>query len=126
MAIFTAAFQRVEQLERSETYVRGLLGDAARKNVEQMALGLGENVRDLQYFIGQSPWKTEPVIEIHQRLVAESLGEADGVALIDESGVVKQGTARSVSRRNTVVRWERSPTAKMGSIWAMPAGKATA
>ena len=88
---FTAAFQRVEQLERSETYVRGLLGDAARKNVEQMALGLGENVRDLQYFIGQSPWKTEPVIEVHQRLVAESLGEADGVALIDEFGVVKQG-----------------------------------
>jgi SRSO17 transposase len=81
--------QRVEQLEGSETYVRGLLGDAARKNVEQMALGLGENVRDLQYFIGQSPWKTEPVIEVHQRLVAEILGEADGVALIDESGVVK-------------------------------------
>ena len=88
---FEPAFQRVEQLGRSETYVRGLLGDAARKNVEQMALGLGENVRDLQYFIGQSPWKTEPVIEIHQRLVAETLGEADGVALIDESGVVKQG-----------------------------------
>jgi SRSO17 transposase len=31
------------------------------------------------------------VIAIHQRLVAETLGEADGVALIDESSVVKQG-----------------------------------
>jgi hypothetical protein len=31
------------------------------------------------------------VLEVHQRLVAETLGEADGVALIDESGVVKQG-----------------------------------
>ena len=51
-----------------------------------MALGLGENVRNLQYFVGQSPWKTEPVMEVHQRLVAETLGEADGVALIDESG----------------------------------------
>jgi len=91
MALFTPAFQRVEQLERSETYLRGLLGAAARKNVEQMALELGENVRNLQYFVGQSPWKTEPVIEIHQRLVAETLGEVDGVALIDESGVVKQG-----------------------------------
>ena len=56
-----------------------------------MALGLGENVRNLQYFVGQSPWKTEPVLEVHQRMVAETLGEADGVALIDESGVVKQG-----------------------------------
>lgn len=91
IALFEPAFQRVEQLERSATYLRGLLGDATRKNVEQMALGLGENVRNLQYFVGQSPWKTEPVIEIHQRLVAETLGEADGVALIDESGVVKQG-----------------------------------
>ena len=89
--LFAPAFQRSEQLERSKSYVRGLLGDAARKNVEQMALGLGENVRNLQYFVGQSPWRMEPVIEIHQRLVAETLGEADGVALIDESGVVKQG-----------------------------------
>jgi SRSO17 transposase len=89
--MFEPAFQRVEQLEQSKVYLRGLLGDAVRKNVEQMALGLGENVRNLQYFVGQSPWKTEPVIAIHQRLVAETLGEADGVALIDESGVVKQG-----------------------------------
>ena len=92
ISMFEPAFQRVEQWERSEIYLRGLLGDAARKNVEQMALGLGENVRNLQYFVGQSPWKTEPVIEVHQRLVGEMLGEADGVALIDESGVVKQGT----------------------------------
>ena len=91
IALFAPAFQRPEQLERSGTYVRGLLGDAPRKNIEQIALGLGENVRDLQYFVGQSPWKTGPVIEIHQRLVAETLGEADGVVLIDESGVVKQG-----------------------------------
>jgi SRSO17 transposase len=91
MGMFASAFQRTEQLERSGTYLRGLLGDAARKNVEQMALGLGDNVRNLQYFVGQSPWKTEPVLEVHQRLVAETLGEADGVALIDESGVVKQG-----------------------------------
>jgi SRSO17 transposase len=30
------------------------------------------------------------VIAVHQGLVAETLGEADGVTLIDESGVVKQ------------------------------------
>jgi SRSO17 transposase len=89
--MFEPAFQRAEQLEWSKAYLQGLLGDAMRKNVEQMALGLGEKVRSMQYFIGQSPWKAEPVIALHQKLVAESLGEADGVALIDESGVVKQG-----------------------------------
>ena len=57
----------------------------------RLALSLGEKVRSLQYFVGQSPWATEPVIAIHQRLISETLGEADGVALIDESSVVKQG-----------------------------------
>jgi SRSO17 transposase len=48
-------------------------------------------VRDLQHFIGQSQWPIEPVLAIHQQIIAETLGEEDGVALIDESGVVKQG-----------------------------------
>ena len=89
--MFEPAFQRAEQLERSKAYLRGLLGDTPRKNVERMALDWGDKARSMQHFIGQSPWKPEPVIAIHQRLVAETLGEVDGVALIDESGVVKQG-----------------------------------
>ena len=89
--LFEPAFRRPEQLEWAKVYLNGLLGDAPRKNVERIALELGENVRDLQHFVGQSPWKAEPVITIHQRLVAETLGEDDGVMLIDESGVVKQG-----------------------------------
>ena len=89
--LFEPAFQRVEQMEWSKVYLRGLLGNAQRKNIEQIALELNEKVRSLQHFMGQSRWKAEPVIETHQRLVAESLGEPDGVALIDESGIVKQG-----------------------------------
>jgi SRSO17 transposase len=89
--MFEPAFRRSEQLEWSKNYLLGLLGDASRKNVERIALELGENVRSMQHFIGQSPWEQEPVIAIHQRLVGETLGEVDGVALIDESSVVKQG-----------------------------------
>ena len=89
--MFETAFQRAEQLDWSKAYLRGLLGDTPRKNVERMALDWGDKARSMQHFIGQSPWKPEPVIAIHQRLVAETLGEVDGVALIDESGVVKQG-----------------------------------
>jgi SRSO17 transposase len=89
--LFRLAFLRREQWEYGQTYLSGLLGDAPRKNVERMALEMGENVRNLQHYVGQSPWKKEPVVKIHQRLIAEMLGEADGVGLIDESGVVKQG-----------------------------------
>jgi len=90
---FEGAFRRPEQLDWCGSYLQGLLGEAPRKNVEQMALEQGQTVRSMQHFVGQSPWKGEPVIAIHQRLVGESLGEAEGVCLIDESSVVKQGDA---------------------------------
>jgi SRSO17 transposase len=92
MKLFKPAFQRVEQIQKSLTYLHGLLGNATRKNVEQMALGQKEKVRSLQYYVGQSQWETEPVIAIHQGLIEETLGEVDGVVLIDESSAVKQGT----------------------------------
>lgn len=91
MEMFSPAFQRVEQLRWSKVYLCGLLGKASRKNIEQMALEQGKNVRSMQYFAGQSPWEEESVIAIHQRSVGETLGEEDGVALIDESSAVKQG-----------------------------------
>lgn len=89
--LFEPAFDRQEQWRWSRLYVQGLLGDTPRKTVERMALELGQNVRDMQHFVGQSPWQKEPAVMIHQGLVGQSLGEADGVVLIDESGVVKQG-----------------------------------
>jgi SRSO17 transposase len=92
MKLFKPAFRRMEQIQKSLTYMNGLLGNVARKNVEQMALGMREKVRSLQYFVGQSQWQTEPVMVIHQGLLGETLGEQDGVMLIDESSSVKQGT----------------------------------
>lgn len=92
MKLFQPAFQRVEQVKKSLTYLHGLLGNVTRKNVEQMALEQKEKVRSLQYFVGQSQWETEPVLVIHQGLIGKTLGEEDGVMLIDESSTVKQGT----------------------------------
>ena len=88
---FATGFGRVEQMRQSRTYLQGLLSDLPRKTTEGMALEQGVNVRTLQHFIGQSPWTTAPVLALHQEQVGEALGETDGVMLIDESGVVKQG-----------------------------------
>jgi SRSO17 transposase len=90
-ALFEPAFGRVEQFQRSQVYLKGLLSDLGRKTTERIALEFSENVRDLQHFLGQSPWETTPLVAIHQRQLGALLGEADGVVLIDESGVVKQG-----------------------------------
>ena len=92
-ALFAPAFGRVEQFRRSQVYLKGLLSNLGRKTTERIALEFGENVRDLQHCVGQSPWDTAPLVAIHQRQLGATLGEADGVALIDESGVVKQGGA---------------------------------
>jgi SRSO17 transposase len=90
-ALFAPAFRRPEQHGWAETYLQGLLGDEPRKTIEPIALSLDENVRDLQHFIGQSRWKIAPVVKIHQAVVAQTLGEADGVMMADESGMPKQG-----------------------------------
>ena len=90
---FADAFRRPEQQQWAQVYLRGLLDDQPRKTIERMALTQGVNVRDLQHFIGQSAWAIAPVVARHQQLVAATLGDPDGVVLIDESGVVKQGQA---------------------------------
>jgi len=90
-AHFVPAFARREQAHWADVYLRGLLSSCARKSVEPIALHLGVPIRPLQHFIGQSTWATEPLIAQLQRLVGASLGHDDGVFLIDESGVVKQG-----------------------------------
>ena len=90
-ARFGPAFRRPEQFYWSGIYLNGLLGDEPRKSIEPIALQAGVNVRDLQYFVGQSPWPINPAISIHQQMIDETLGEDDAVAIIDESGVVKQG-----------------------------------
>ena len=67
--LFRPGFVRSEQSEWSQVYVRGLLGNTVRKNIERMALELGVKVRSLQHFMGQSPWPTEPPLTIHQAMV---------------------------------------------------------
>ena len=73
VALLAPGFRRREQFERGELYLKGLLGDTQRKTSERMSLDLHANVRDLQHFIGQSPWQKAPVLDIHQRLLGENV-----------------------------------------------------
>ncbi len=98
-AHFAPLFQRREQRAWAAVYLRGLLtADVPRKNVEALALrllgaeaGADKRVRALQQFIGEGGWDDAAILAAHQRLVDETLGEADGVLIIDGSEVPKQG-----------------------------------
>jgi len=96
---FAPYFYRREQREWAGVYLRGLLtADVPRKNVEAMALrllGVGPHaerqVRALQQFIGEGAWDDDALLVEHQRLVNETLGEEDGVFIIDGSDFPKHG-----------------------------------
>ena len=97
---FEPAFERGDQAAHGWVYLKGLLSDLPRKVTERIALRFGKCVRSLQHFIGQSPWECEGLLKKQQALVVETLGEPDGVILVDESGMVKQGSASvGVSRQ---------------------------
>ena len=98
-ARFAPLFARREQRAWAEVYLRGLLiADVPRKNVEAMALRLlgagpqaARQVRALQQFIGEGAWEDEALLAEHHRFVAETLGELDGVLILDGSDVPKRG-----------------------------------
>jgi len=98
-AHFAPLFARREQRQWADIYLRGLLlADVPRKNVEAMALRLfgggphaARTVRALQQFIGEGAWDDDAILATHQGLVDETLGEADGVLIIDGSDVPKRG-----------------------------------
>jgi SRSO17 transposase len=96
---FAPLLYRREQREWAAVYLRGLLtADVPRKNVEAMALrllGVGPHaereVRALQQFIGEGKWDDDALLTEHQRLVNETLGEEDGVLIVDGSEFPKHG-----------------------------------
>jgi SRSO17 transposase len=89
---FKRTFARLDQHAWAVRYLQGLLDTLPRKSCEPIALALGVSVRGLQAFIAESSWSSLPVLAQHERLVAHSLGDSDdGVFLIDESGMPKQG-----------------------------------
>ena len=98
-AAFAPCFHYQAQRVWSDVYLRGLLvADVPRKNIEAMALrllGAGEaadrQVRALQHFVSEGVWDDAAVLAAHWRLVDQSMGEDDGVLIVDGSDVPKQG-----------------------------------
>lgn len=95
-AIFSPFFKRREQREWAEFYLQGLLSpDMDRKSIEPMVLhimGADENaVRAVQQFIGEGGWEDDGIRKRHRLEVEATLGEADGVILLDGSDFPKQG-----------------------------------
>jgi SRSO17 transposase len=91
MGPFVSTFRRQEPSAHAHTYVRGLLSEVERKNVESIAYRFGQDRLPLQRFIGWAEWDEAPLRQELTRQVAEQLGQADGVLVFDPSAFAKSG-----------------------------------
>jgi SRSO17 transposase len=103
-------------------FVAGLLGGTERKSVEPMALAQGVDRRQLQYFVGVSPWDHQPLLGQLQGEVAAELGDLQGVLVVDGSATPKKGTESVGVARQWCGRLGKVENCRLG-IYRAYAGK---
>jgi SRSO17 transposase len=90
--IFVSWFHRPEPRHWALKYMQGQMLDIERKSIEPMARALdGGDVQAMQQFTSASPWDDAAILRVHQREVATTLGEDDGVLIVDGCDFPKQG-----------------------------------
>jgi len=91
--LFHDCFPRSEPRAHFFDYMVGQFSPLERKSIEPIALRVpGGSVRGLQRFLSEVPWDEEHMRWTYHQLVAEEMGEPDGVLMFDETGFVKKGT----------------------------------
>src|SRR5438128_6007173 len=85
-------FARSEPRAHCFDYMVGQFSKLARKSIEPMALQVeGGTIRGLQRFLSDVRWDEEQMRWNYHQLVADELGEPNGVLMFDETGFVKKG-----------------------------------
>jgi SRSO17 transposase len=90
---FHDCFARSEPRAHFFDYMVGQCSKLERKSIEPMALQVeGGTIRGLQRFISDVRWNEEQMRWNYHQLVADALGDPEGVLMFDETGFVKKGT----------------------------------
>jgi SRSO17 transposase len=92
LARFKSRFRSSAGFVLLAIYIRGLLSDLQRKNVEAIALEFGKPPRTLQRFLESVKWDEQSVRDDCQKIIATEHAHRLAVGCLDESGVVKSGT----------------------------------
>jgi len=91
LGLFADCFRRPAGRLLLAVYVRGLLGNVQRKNVEALALAQGVAPRTLQRFLESIRWDEELLRDRCQQLVAAEHADPEALGVIDETGTTKSG-----------------------------------
>jgi SRSO17 transposase len=91
-AQFADCFSREEPRKNFYHYMAGQMSQLERKSIEPIALNVeSAKVRAMQHFLSDITWEEELILSKYHSILAEDLGDAEGVLIFDESGFVKKG-----------------------------------
>jgi len=98
------SFARSETRKRAQAYVQGLLSPIERKNGWQLAEEAGERTPyAMQYLLDRAVWDVEQLRDVLREYVRETLADATGLLVIDETGFLKK--RRQIGGSATTVQW---------------------
>src|SRR5499426_1962986 len=89
---FHDCFARSEPRAHFFDHMVGQFSKLERKSIEPMALHVeGGTIRGMQRFISDVRWDEAQMLWNYHQLVADAMGDPDGVLMFDETGFVKKG-----------------------------------
>ena len=91
--LFHDCFLRSQQRLLGLGYLRGLVSDVVRKNIEAIALAFGgeKKVRSMQNFLSRYVWDDGKMLQRAQSLLREAIGEREGMWCADSTEFLKKG-----------------------------------
>jgi SRSO17 transposase len=120
-------FARPEVRRRAAGFLRGLLGDVARKTGWQLAEHAGETTPDgMQRLLATARWDPDGLRDDLRAYAVEQLGDPDGVLVVDETGFLKKGTKSAGVQRQYSGTAGRIENCQVGVFlaYASPKGRA--
>ena len=91
LALFADCFRSRPGFALLRIYVKGLLSNVQRKNIEAIALEFGKPPRTLQRFVESIKWDEGQARDECQQLVAREHAHEEAIGCLDESGTAKSG-----------------------------------
>jgi SRSO17 transposase len=86
-------FANVPQLKHALMYIKGLLSDITRKNIENIVERYGDlkEIRTLQAFMKDAQWDEGKVLTLYQQKLGVLISDEDGMFTIDGCDIPKYG-----------------------------------
>ena len=88
---FISHLQARSQQDKARDYMRGLLSDTERKNIESISCFHGYDRQRLQIFIGQTDGDDAAILDKLTVQIAGEIGEEDGILILAPTSFPKKG-----------------------------------